>query len=146
MRLFHTNRTCKFHTLRDPSPYITSIAVSGASVAPAWQVRAFATFLWRLDALQWRNVHTRFCENRSNGSKLQWCQIQVDTDSMVVKWKERNLKITFHPFEHQNANIFCHNHKIQPLHKHPYSRLRCTNAPGTLRTPLALHSARTNPS
>ena len=35
---------------------------------------------------------------------------------------------------------------IQPLQKHPCSRHRCTNVPGTLGTPLALHPARTNPS
>lgn len=81
------------------------MAVSGASVTPARQARAFATLLWRLGALQRRNVHTRFCENQSNGSKLQWCQTQADIDSMVIQWKESNLKITFHPFEHQNANI-----------------------------------------
>ena len=41
------------------------------------------------------------------------------------------------------VGTFCHNLKIKPLQKHPFSRHRCTNAPGMLGTPLALHSART---
>ena len=71
---------------------------------------------------------------------------------IILKWMLREVECGQHGLDSCGSEYGqvvgpceCHNHKIQPLQKHPCNRHQCTNMPGTLGTPLALHSAHTKP-